>query len=249
MVRLARSLILALALAATGSGALAERVALVLGIGSYGQGYDLPNAVTDARGVAAAFQARGYKVYLYEDLDRRGILMALARLRLDAGDADTVAVYVASHGMSLGGDHVILPAGTPATVEGIASNGVPLRVVARALADRPRQKLILVDACRTLPGVAAADITVPDTRLAGQAGLHVEFAAQPGGIAYGGSAGSSPFALAWIDVLRHGPVDLDDAARAVRFAVVRATGGRQVPWSRSSLMRPFYLYGPSDPSG
>lgn len=248
-VRIIRLAVFALGMWLAGTAAAQERLAFVLGIGAYAPGSELPNAVNDARLMAEVFQTRGYRVIYNENLGRDDFLRALAQLRLEARGVETVAVYIAAHGMTRGGDHVFLPGDAPVSDAGFARQGIPLRVIVRAISDQPRQKLVLVDACRTLPGLTVVGGDVASVSAAGQAGLHVEFAAQPGGSAYDGAGRTSPFAQAWATVLANGPSDLDTASRAARFAVIRATGGRQIPWSQSSLLRPFQLFGPDAPEG
>lgn len=223
----------------------AEQVALVIGIGAYRGLPPLPNARSDAELLAQALRARGFHVLERLDPDRRALIRALAELRIRAAAAELVLIFFAGHGYEDGGGHMLLPADAGAS--GRDGHAVPLSVLLRAISDRPRQKILLIDACRDLPDFRPG----PARRAAhpvAAAGAHIEFSAQHGAPAFDGREGVSPFAQAWSGVLRGPLTGLDDMVRAARLHVIRVTGGVQIPWSRSSLVRPVRLPPPA-PSG
>lgn len=234
------------------AAAAAERTAVVFGVGRYDNGPPLANAEADARAIAAALAARGFETELFMNPTRAEILRALAVLRLRSESAELAVIWFSGHGVWAGGGQLLLPSDARFHPEGLARSAVPLEVLVRAIADRPRQKLIFVDACRELPGLdpaAGAGLAWAGPAGAGLAGLRIEFASQPGAPAFDGAGQLSPFAAAWVRALAEGPPDLESASRKVRLEVIRATGGVQIPWSRSSLLRPILLLPGAGPSG
>lgn len=214
----------------------ASHIAFVVGIGRYEFAPDLPNAAQDAAAVAQAFRNLGYRTWLARDITRRDMLIHLARLRLEARDAVQVVIYFAGHGVVVGGESYLLLRDTAMDGDVLAGGALPLRVVTRALSDRPRQKILLLDSCRNTPAPPRAGTAAP-RRHRPPAGLFLGYAAQPGQIAYDGSAGRSPFATALIEQLARPPQSLDDLLRAVRLRVIQLTSGQQIPWSQSSLLQ------------
>ncbi|MEM6620293.1 MAG: caspase family protein [Pseudomonadota bacterium] len=208
----------------------------MIGIGAYSAAPRLPNAVPDAMAMGQALGRQGYAVTTVVNPDRDTLLVALARLRLQSQEARVTVIYVAAHGAFVGGESFIYAADT----SGSLSEAIPVRVLAQAISDRPRQKLILIDACREPPFNLSPKPQPPPQ--APMAGLQLEYAAQPGAPAYDGGAGAhGPFAAAWVAALGSEISDFGELARRVRLDVLRATGGRQIPWSQSSLLRPLDL--------
>lgn len=217
-----------------------SRTALVIGVGHYDHGPDLANAASDARQIAMRLNGLGYHTRLVIDPDRQQLLHALARLRLESADATQTLIYFSGHGASLGGESSLFLRDTQMRQDRMNTTSLPLRVVIRAVSDKPRQKIILLDACRENPLASSANIAAaPPT--AAPAGLFIGYAAQPGQIAYDGAGATSPFTAALLRQLAGPSRPIEDIMRALRLAVIQQTQGQQIPWSRSSLLSRAYL--------
>ncbi len=222
-----------------GSGALwaqgPSHLAIMIGNDRYAHLPDLPNVTRDLPALSKSLRARGYRTVELRNLDRRNLLTALARLRLVAQDASQVIVYFGGHGAEVAGNmHLFTPEARP-EAEVWRAGTIPLELILRAFSDQPRQKLVLIDACRDNP---LYDLDLPTTRPAIlPGGTLLAYAAQPGSAAYDGVGGHSPFAAALISSLLGSETDLYDILRHVRLTVVTETGGQQIPWTRSSLFR------------
>lgn len=222
----------------------AGHIALVIGVSLYDHGPDLPNATADAMATERALRALGYQTFLALNVDRGDLLLHLAHLRVAARDASQVVIFFSGHGVQRGGESYLFPRDTHMTALQIAHGAVPVRVLVKALSDKPRQKILLLDACRDNPVLATAPLAAPPRDMS-PAGLFIGFAAQPGQIAFDGPGRLSPFTTALIEQLGHAPRPLDEVMRAVRLRVIQQTDGRQIPWSQSSLLRPAVLKAPS----
>lgn len=213
-----------------------RQLAVVISAAHYAHLPDLPNAGADAAGVAASLRRAGYRTVVLQPQTRSGLLRQLARLRLAAADAQQVVVYYAGHGLQSGGRAYMLLPGFAPGEDGRQQEMVPVSALLKAFSDRPRQKIILFDACRSPPALAGlkpfADAAAPLP-----AGALLAFASQPGAPAWDGAAGNGPFAAALMAELGRGPQSFETLLRRVRIRVVAATGGLQVPWQRSALLR------------
>lgn len=213
-----------------------HRAALVVGISRYLHAPALPSAVADAQLVGGALQSLGFDTTLATDLSQQALLVTLARFRMRAAGAGTAVIYVAAHGVMAGGQSQIVAADTP--MQGLLGRCVPESALIAAISDRPRHKLLFLDACRELPGLTA-DACAAAAPMH-PAGVHVSYAAQPGAPALDG-AGHSPFAQALARGLAYPGLDTGEMARRMRLDVLQATNGHQIPWERSSLLVPVVL--------
>ena len=238
IVRIALFFVCLIALGGVAHAKGPSHVALVVSGQAYDFGPNLPNAANDGDLVAEAFERKGYHVIRLSDPDRTQMLRTLARARLEARDASQVVVYLAGHGVQRGAEAHYLTRDVPLRADGNDS-GIPLRVIIRAFSDKPRQKIILFDACRTGPEIAPVPAGQPP--LLAPAGLLIAYAAQPGAVAYDGGSGNGPFAAALTDQLNQPALPLAEFLRKVRLAVVQRTSGRQVPWEQSSLLSEAWL--------
>jgi uncharacterized caspase-like protein len=209
--------------------------ALVVGVSSYENGPDLPNAGNDARVVAASLRALGFKTLLLLDPDRAKMLRTLAQLRVISADASQVVIYFSGHGASLQDESYLFLRDTDMRAERLQQTALPMRVLVRAISDQPRQKVIFLDACRENP-LQGANVRPIGALQVPPAGLFVAYATQPGQIAYDGAGPLSPFARALVSQLRAAPRPIEEMMRRLRVQVIRQTGGQQIPWSRSSLL-------------
>ncbi len=213
-----------------------SHLAVIISADRYEQLPDLPNAAADAALVAAALRKTGYRTVELAPGSRSGLLRQLARWRIAASDASQVVVYYAGHGLQSGGRSFLLLPGVQPTEGRWQQESLSLDVVLRAFSDKPRQKIILFDACRTLPELAL--LPVPAT--AGNplpAGVLLAYASQAGAPAWDGGGSNGPFAAAFAAGLQRGHTAFVPLLRHVRVKVVAKTAGLQVPWSRSALLR------------
>jgi uncharacterized caspase-like protein len=85
----------------------------------------------------------------------------------------------------------------------------------------------------------------PQSELGGAAtsgtGMLLAFATAPGQVALDGEGGNSPFSTALARHIATPGLEVQQMLTRVRSEVVAATGGKQVPWSNSSLLGEVYL--------
>ena len=211
-------------------------VALSIGISNFDNGPNLPSANRDARLMARIFTELGFDSTLLIDVDSHTALLGLARLRLNAVNVPFVAIYVASHGLMAAGQTHVLCKETDFALP--FKTALPESIFLKAVSDRPRQKLLFLDACREQPMLATyghSSISAPFPK---RAGAYISYASQSGAPALDGIDGHSPFAYALARALLKPNLTVSEIALAVRLHVLRQTSGRQIPWTRSSLLTP-----------
>ena len=263
--RLAAALTLLLALAWPGGMALGQtggpspapppdRVALVLGNGAYAEIPALPNAVADARAMAALLQDLGFAVLTAYDADRTGMEQALRRFGEQARGADAALVFYAGHGLQAAGGNYLLPVGATADEPAdLRYEAVALALVEAELADSGAAvRMVVLDACRDNPlidrmarGAGTLGRSTGATRglapIQSTTGTLYAYATAPGEIALDGDGPHSPFTAALLDWLPTPGLEVGLLFRRVRAQVIEATDGAQVPWVEEAIVGEFYF--------
>jgi uncharacterized caspase-like protein len=234
--------------------------------------YTLANTTRDAALIGRSFQQLNLDaVSALVDADPDQTLAGIANY-LRTVDSNTIAmVYVAGHGLEIGGENLLMLEGGQAFLS--------LQTFVQVLRERAGIAILFLDACRnnpltgTLPAEAQVSRTVVlgtrdgvrlqtanldelRARARGQSGrirpftlqgsgIKIVFSTDPANVAYDGVSGSrnGPFAEALARYIRR-PVSLDDIISLTTGEVLRATRRRQSPWSQGSIDRPIFLSGP-----
>lgn len=234
-----------------------KRVALVIGNSAYQHTSALKNPVNDARDVIALLAGLGFQVTEGLDLDKAGLEAKVRAFSSELDGADTALFYYAGHGLQVDGINYLVPVDAKVSAEDdVDFELMPLRQLVKRMERKASTNLVFLDACRNNPitrslaqnmGTRSAAVGRGLARVDTGVGTLVSFATQPGNVALDGEGRNSPFTQA---ILKHLPTPGLDVAlmmRRVRRDVLEATGGKQVPWTNSSLTDGFYFL-PGDAS-
>ncbi|WP_120500651.1 caspase family protein [Roseovarius sp. EL26] len=234
--------ILAQTYTATPEQAGRSHMSLIISVEQYDNVPDVVNAERDAKAIARRLSELGYGVFHLRNPNRDELLRTLAAMRLASAEASQVVVYLAGHGFQNGATSYFLTRDVRLNTSSdeFSHGAIPLRMIIRAISDKPRQKIVLFDACRTPPELNIPSHPAPSTTIA-PAGLLLAYAAGAGQPAFDGVGSFSPFATAFLRQMQTPDRPLIEILRNVRLDVVQQTGGRQVPWVQSSLLRPAIL--------
>lgn len=236
-------------------------VALVIGESRYSDLPGLANPANDARAVAQLLGNLGFEVNSVVDGDVARLTLSLNRFVEDATRADVALLYYSGHGIEAGGENYLVPVDADLSSLADASRRlVPITDLLVRLRTAVPVAIVLLDACRTNPFPPDAVVAAPSGSLSvATAGLDlgrgaaaltdaagppnslgevVGFAAEPGHAALDGDAGAnSPYAAALLKHLAAGGFDFGDVMTMVSEEVYVKTGGRQLPWTNTSLRR------------
>lgn len=254
---LACSLIAAIyILAAASVDAAAKRVALVIGNSAYQHVPELKNPKNDAEAISAKLQSLGFDVVGGIDLDRAALENSVRDFTRTARGADVTLFYYAGHGLQVGGKNYLVPIDAELTDEAdLDFQTVSMDAVLRNMERERRTNLIILDACRNNPlaknlarsmGTRSASVGRGLAPLETGVGTLISFATQPGNVALDGDGHNSPFTTALLRHIDTQNLDVALMMRRVRRDVMDATGGKQVPWSNSSLTDAIFLNTGSD---
>jgi uncharacterized caspase-like protein len=216
-------------------------VALAIGNTSYAHSPALKTPSNDAMLVAKTLRDIGFSEVIERyNLDRVAFAAALDAFAAPASSADWALVYYAGHAVEIGDAFYLLP--TDANIKSASDldkDGISLgRVLGPG--SRPRQLTIVVlDTARGNPIKSA----VPSPSLSKwpqrEGDLFVAFATGPSGALAQSAGDNGPFASALAQRIATPGLDLEAVFNAVRQDVLRATNGRQIPWTHAALKGPY----------
>ncbi|WP_109121208.1 SUMF1/EgtB/PvdO family nonheme iron enzyme [Azospirillum sp. TSO22-1] len=229
-----------------------QRIALVIGIGTYAQAPELPNARNDSRAFAGALRKLGFVVEERNDLPNRGLAEALRDFGVRAQKAEVALIYFAGHGMQVGGTNYLIPADAKLARErDLVYEALPLNLPLGEVSQARKLGILIIDACRNNPfverlarstpgrvevhaGFARIDDTPSDTLVA--------LATRADAVAEDGAGEHSPYTEALLKNLEVPGLELSLFFRRVRDSVMQTTQGRQEPYIYGSLgATPFYF--------
>jgi len=219
-----------------------ERVALVIGNGTYESVPGLANPLNDADDISAALAELGFQVFTATDATLSGMEEVLASFSEAASNSEVALFYYAGHAFQIGGQNYIVPTDLrPGSAEEIVAQTLPLQAVVQALERSPGLRLIFLDSCRDNPLGLQAPPGVQGglARVGSGADYFISFATQPGAVAYDGDGRNGTFTEAVLSHIHTPAQSLTDMMISVRKDVIAASGGHQVPWENSSLTRQF----------
>ena len=233
------------ALLPVGPGARAQgepRLALVVGNSAY-QTDPLRNPVNDAADMARALQGLGFRVMLARDATQRQMVEKINEFGRELKKSGGIGLfYFAGHGVQSKGRNYLVPVNAKVNgeedleFEAVDAN----RLLAVMDAADNRVNIVVLDACRNNPfarsfrsasrGLAQMDAAK---------GSYLAFATAPGSVAADGSGNNGVYTEALLKSLREPDTDIHKVFTRVTAEVARSTGGRQVPWTASSLTGDF----------
>lgn len=246
---------LAVALCGLAGPAAAEtRIALVIGNSQYEKFGVLPNPQLDAEAISRSLQDVGFEVILLNNQSLEAMNKALNGFALRSQSADVTLIYYAGHGIEVAGRNYLIP--TDAVLSSDADvryQAVPLDAVLGAVERSKGLGIIILDACRDNPFIAAMTRGA-NGRSIGQGlgrvdppnGVLVAFSAAEGAVASDGTDGAhSPYAKALMQRLQEPGLEINLLLGKVHDDVLEATGQVQSPRSVNAVGgRPFYFRPP-----
>ena len=226
------------------------RVALVIGNGAYTVASELRNPVNDALAIRDKLISLGFAVTIGTDLRRWGFKETVQKFSRQAEKAKVAVFFYAGHGLQVDGENYILPIN--ADIERKADldwHAVKVSTILQDIEGPERTSIIILDACRDNPLTRrlralndqnrTMNVGRGLARMTARSGSYIAFATSPDDVAADGAEQNSPFTTALVKHIDTPDLDIAQLMRRVRADVRHATGGRQTPWSNSSLIEDF----------
>ena len=237
-----RSLQAALASAAIFSTVSAQapldiRVALVIGNAAYAGNAALANSGNDAKAMGDTLRGLGFDVVELRDGSRAQMQQSIEKIRENLkGKAGIGMLYYAGHGLQLDWRNYMVPVDAKlSTAADVPGQAVDVAAVMDAFKIAGnRMNIVVLDACRDNPfaasasGKGLAQVDAPPSTI-------LAYATAPGNVAADGSQGNGLYTQFLLQELVKPQARIEDVFKRTRFAVRKASQGRQIPWESTSL--------------
>jgi uncharacterized protein len=231
-----------------------NRVALIIGNGTYQNAPPLPTTLNDAGDIAQSFERLGFattKLFnaSYEDFRR-----AIRRFNELTQNADIAVVYFGGHGLAVGGDNWLLPVDAELRTDlDVAEEAIALNSLMQSVGRAAVLGMVILDASRSNPFVARMQRTAQSrsvdrglARVEPAQNVLVAYASKDGTTNEDRGGPNSAYAAALLRHLESPGLDVNLMFRKVRDDVLSHTNRRQQPFVYGSLPNnPIYLKEPS----
>ena len=228
----------------------AERVALVVGNSAYSETTALRNPVNDAVAMAAALRRLGFEVIEGRDLDREGFFDKIDAFEDAVRTAKMALFFYAGHGLQVGGRNYLGPVDMKLEKrQDLRRHAVELAAVLEVMDSETN--LVILDACRNNPlaGDLERSLRLDRNMLASRGLARVKstgemliaYATAPGNVAADGDGDHSPYTEALLAHIEKPGMSVQELFTEVTGSVKNKTGGKQAPWTNSSLSKVVHL--------
>lgn len=160
-----------------------DMFAFTSGIGRYAGLRELKTAEQDAQSVAERLEGIGYAVTQAYGSTRAALEAKFETFLGGIKQNATVFLYLAGHGLQLGGVNLLLPSDADvSTAEAAGRTAIPLATILRRVSERaPRQCIAIIDACRDNPGALKTSLAMPGlASVSAPNGFYIAYAAGSG---------------------------------------------------------------------
>jgi uncharacterized caspase-like protein len=240
-------------LATANSASAGQRVAMVLGNGTYKNVEHLPNAPVSAKAMTVLLRSIGFDVVEGIDLTRDAMTAKLLDFGKRARGADIAVFYYAGHGIALDGTNYLLPVDADIKSRADVKLGAAINIdltLDQTMSDA-KVKLVFLDSSRNDPFVAkgkpnsstrAASVQSGLAEMKSDEGTLYAFATAPGATVPDGPPGTvRAFTRALIANIAAPGVEIQQAMTMVRAQVAEETKGAQLPFGHTNLIGAVYL--------
>jgi len=225
-----------------------ERVALVIGNGSY-KVDPLSNPVNDARDMASMLGELGFNVTLKLDADQMVMESAIEAFGEKLNKNTVGLFYFSGHGAQYEGENYLIPVKSIRKISAarhLRYKAVPAGYVLGTMQDNGLN-IVILDACRNNPFKGfSKSLGQGLTRMANAEGSLIAYATAPGTVAWTGETGerNSPYTKHLLRFMKQPNLSIESLLKKVRKAVIQETRNTrtvQTPWYEASISDDFYF--------
>jgi uncharacterized caspase-like protein len=231
-----------------------NRVALVIGNGTYKNASRLTTPAGDARDMADHLRTVGFEVIAGIDLTREDFNRRLLEFAGKASGADVALFFYAGYAIAVNRRNYLVPVeADPESEKDVLAQAIDAEHAVLGAMAGARSKLLVLDATpgNPFPSKLKAAVSPGLAPMTPGERTLIAFATDPGAASVAGDGpknvdGHSVFTRALLMNMRTSGVSMQEAVKRSRVQVARESGGVQIPWLRETLPdRDFSLAGES----
>jgi hypothetical protein len=236
----------AYAVSAISSAPTQEKVALVVGNGSY-RIAPLNNPKNDATAMGDLLTRAGFDVSRHIDTSQANLQAAMEQFgkRIQNPNVKFAIFYYAGHAVQLNWTNYLIPVDAQIhSADELRKQSVDVTDVIRYMKDaKNKSYLIILDACREDP--FAGNYRPQEKGLSqfdAPPGSLLAYATAPGKVAKDGAGANGLYTSHLLQEMAVQDAKLEDVFKRVRLSVRLESGGLQIPWETTSLEDDVYLF-------
>jgi len=229
------------------NGDVRKRTALVIGNADYSKARPLANPANDASDMAKTLNGLGFSVISGTNLDLKQMNEKVREFGDQIKASGGIGLfYYAGHGIQVGGRNYLIPvdADIPREDE-VDFNALNLDLVLRKMATANNGlNIVILDACRNNPFARSwsrGDEEGGLAQISAPTGTFIAYATSPDRTANDGAGRNGLYTSELLKIITQPGLKIEEAFKQVTIAVDRASSGKQVPWTSSSLRGDFYF--------
>jgi len=225
-----------------------RRVALVVGNADYPTS-PLRNPVNDAQALSASLRQVGFEVMSATNTNLQALDRAVSSFTSSLRKDDVALFYYAGHGLQVEGENYLVPVDFRADQEAdLPYQAYPAgRVLERMQASGAVLSIVIMDACRNNPFRTTRSGVKGLAAMNTGKGSFIAFSTAPGATADDNQNDTNGlFTKFLLEALRQADLKLSDIFDQVRERVYEASGGKQLPWTGSSVIGTFVFQSSED---
>ncbi|NVO12555.1 MAG: tetratricopeptide repeat protein [Rhodoplanes sp.] len=223
-----------------------NRVALVIGNGTYKYATTLPNPPNDAGDLTRSLRTIGFDVVEGINLGKQDMELKIREFGRKLDRADLALFFYAGHGLQVADKNYLVPIDAKLERQGdLAFDTVTVDDVLSQMESERRVNLVFLDACRDNPlarsfastlGTRSTSVGSGLAPIQSAVGTMIVYATQPKNVALDGDGRNSPFTAALLKHIGTPGLEISAVMKRVRADVYQATRQKQLPWDHSSLI-------------
>ncbi len=223
-----------------------HRLALVIGNSNYKRS-PLKNPKNDAHAMAEALRKLNFEVIEVLDGDKKTMKQSLREFSDKLEQQKGVGLfYYAGHGLQVKGENYLVPVNNDIKEEyDVPDECIGVNTVLAYLeSSGTRMNIVILDACRDNPFFASSTRSMSQGLAqiyAPGSGSIIAFATAPGSVAQDGSGENGLYTQELLKAIQTPGLEIGMVFRKVLTNVKKLSGGKQIPWTNSSIEGEFYF--------
>jgi hypothetical protein len=220
-----------------------SRIALIVGNNDYKYAPKLSSAVNDARLMSSTLKQLNFDVELLENSTKEKLKIAITEFSKKLSKSNSVGIFFyAGHGIQYKSHNFIISIDSKLNnLESISDESYDIQTLLDQFKEANNgMNFLILDACRDNPFSQEKDAQTGLAAVDGPPGTLVAFATAPGKVATE-SKENGVFTKNILANIRTPGLPIEEIFKRVRLGVINETGGTQIPWENTSLIRDFYF--------
>jgi len=221
-----------------------KRLALLIGVSNYEYANSLKNPYNDVNSMDNVLSKLGFEVIKVNDPTLKDFKIALNNFGSDLNDYDVGLLYFAGHGIQVKGMNYLIPSdANPLNENQVEYDCINANRILSLMSDASNEtNFMILDACRDNPFERSWHRSPTVQGLSGMSapyGTLIAYSTAPDKTASDGEGKNGLYTSVLIDEIISPNLTILQVLQKVRSKLITRSGGQQVSWESTSLLKDF----------